>query len=80
MFTGIIEHMGTIESLKANAEGGRLTIHAPAVAKQLAVSNSVAVNGCCLTVVELDDARFRLIFRERRCGRHRSASGKPARG
>jgi len=58
MFTGIIEHMGTVESLKANAEGGRLTIHAPGVAKLLAVSNSVAVNGCCLTVVKLDKERF----------------------
>ena len=58
MFTGIIEHMGTVESLKTNAEGGRLTIHAPAVAKLLSVSNSVAVNGCCLTVVGLDKERF----------------------
>lgn len=58
MFTGIVEHMGTVESLKAIAEGGRLTIHAPNLAKQVAVSNSVAVNGCCLTVVELDQERF----------------------
>ena len=58
MFTGIIEHLGTVESLKANADGGRLTIHAPSLANDLAVSNSVAVNGCCLTVVELDKERF----------------------
>lgn len=58
MFTGIIEHMGTVESLKTNAEGGRLTIHAPAVAGKLAVSNSIAVDGCCLTVVALDNERF----------------------
>jgi riboflavin synthase len=58
MFTGIIEHMGHVESLKAAPEGGRLTIHAPAVAKLVAVSNSVAVNGCCLTVVALDGERF----------------------
>jgi riboflavin synthase len=58
MFTGIIEHMGTVESLKAGTEGGRLTIFAPDVAKLLALSNSVAVNGCCLTVVELDKERF----------------------
>ncbi|HUI50664.1 MAG TPA: riboflavin synthase [Terriglobales bacterium] len=58
MFTGIIEHLGTVESLKANADGGRLTIHAPSFANHLAVSNSVAVNGCCLTVVELDKERF----------------------
>jgi riboflavin synthase len=58
MFTGIIEHMGTVASLKTNAEGGRVTIHAPGVAKLLAVSNSIAVNGCCLTVVDLDMESF----------------------
>jgi riboflavin synthase len=58
MFTGIIEHMGTVESLKANAEGGRLTVHAPGVAGELAVSNSIAVDGCCLTVVALAGEHF----------------------
>ena len=58
MFTGIIEHLGTVESLKANAEGGRLKIHAPSVAKHLEISKSVAVNGCCLTVVEVDHEYF----------------------
>lgn len=58
MFTGIIEHMGTVASLQASGEGGRLTIHAASVAKLLAVSNSIAVNGCCLTVVELDKENF----------------------
>jgi riboflavin synthase len=58
MFTGIIEHSGTIESLALHADGGRVTIHAPAVAPHLAISNSIAVNGCCLTVVTLDKERF----------------------
>jgi riboflavin synthase len=58
MFTGIVEHLGTVESLKANAEGGRLTIHAPTVTKHLEVSKSVAVNGCCLTVVAVEGERF----------------------
>jgi len=58
MFTGIIEHVGTVESLKVHADGGRLTIFAPTVAAQLAIANSIAVNGCCLTVVELDAERF----------------------
>ena len=58
MFTGIIEHLGEIHSLTLNEEGGRLTISAPTVAPHLAISNSIAVNGCCLTVVELDGARF----------------------
>ncbi len=58
MFTGIIEHVGSIESLGRGAEGGRLRIHAPDLAPSLAVANSIAVNGCCLTVVELDGKSF----------------------
>jgi riboflavin synthase len=58
MFTGIIEHFGIIESLTPHSDGGRVTIHAPSVASMLAVSNSIAVNGCCLTVVETSDQRF----------------------
>ncbi len=58
MFTGIIEHLGTVESLKANAEGGRLKIHAPTVAKLLEISKSIAVNGCCLTVVAVEGEHF----------------------
>jgi riboflavin synthase len=58
MFTGIIEHLGTIESLSLKDDGGRVTIHAPTLASKLAVSNSIAVNGCCLTIVSVDSDRF----------------------
>lgn len=58
MFSGIIEHLGTIESLELHSDGGRLTVHAPTVAPHLAVSNSIAVNGCCLTVVAKDKEHF----------------------
>jgi riboflavin synthase len=58
MFTGIIEHFGTIESLTVGDAGGRVTIHAPTLAGSLGVSNSIAVNGCCLTVVSLENGRF----------------------
>lgn len=58
MFTGIVENLGILESLKLNAAGGRLTIDAPNVAPNLAISNSIAVNGCCLTVVELTSKHF----------------------
>jgi len=58
MFTGIIEHLGTIEALDLTHDGGRVTIHAPSVAPSLVVSNSIAVNGCCLTIVDLHHARF----------------------
>jgi riboflavin synthase len=58
MFTGIIEHLGTIESLELQSDGGRLRIHAPSLATHLEVSNSVAVNGCCLTVVDTQKQSF----------------------
>ncbi len=58
MFTGIIEHLGTVDSLNLHADGGRLTIHAPTVAPRLAVANSIAVDGCCLTVVALENGKF----------------------
>jgi riboflavin synthase len=58
MFTGIIEHLGEIESLSLRGDCGRVTIHAPTLASTLAVSNSIAVNGCCLTIVSIDKDRF----------------------
>jgi riboflavin synthase len=58
MFTGIIQHLGTIESLALQNDGGRVTIHAPTLAPKLVVSNSIAVNGCCLTIVSVDKDRF----------------------
>ncbi len=58
MFTGIIEHFGTIESLELQNDGGRVTIHAPTLASKLAVSNSIAVNGCCLTIVSVYSDHF----------------------
>jgi len=58
VFTGIIENLGTIETLDLKPEGGRVRIHAPSLAPSLAVSNSIAVNGCCLTIVDLRNYRF----------------------
>jgi len=58
MFTGIIEHLGTIEALSLQNDGGRVTIQAPTLATKLAASNSIAVNGCCLTITSVDKDRF----------------------
>ncbi len=52
MFTGIVEHSGVIDAFEHSPAGGRLRVRAPRLAPHLAVSASVAVNGCCLTVVE----------------------------
>jgi riboflavin synthase len=61
MFTGIIEYLGKIESLARTAEGGRLKIHLASVKKsapELVIGSSIAVNGCCLTVVAHDAKSF----------------------
>ncbi len=59
MFTGIIEAAGVVESLDLTSDGGKLHVRVPAeLAEGLAISNSIAVNGCCLTVVELRDGVF----------------------
>lgn len=51
MFTGIIEETGTVRSVKERASSIRLVIEASRTARDLAVGDSLAVNGCCLTVV-----------------------------
>jgi len=58
MFTGIIEQQGVIAALERSAGGGRLRVRSPALAPLLAISNSFAVNGCCLTVVEKTAEEF----------------------
>ncbi len=58
MFTGIIEHLGLLHSLELSDTGGRVMIHAPTLTGSLAVSKSIAVNGCCLTITELHGERF----------------------
>ncbi len=55
MFTGIVETIGTIIDIRAEPPGCRVTIRAPMIAKETAVSDSVCVNGCCLTAVAVDD-------------------------
>jgi riboflavin synthase len=56
--TGIIEHVGTVEALDLKSSGGRVTIHPPSIMPGLAVSQSIAVNGCCLTIVTLGKKQF----------------------
>jgi len=57
MFTGLIQDIGKVESADAGADGARLRI-ATALAKEIALGDSVAVNGACLTAVAVDEAGF----------------------
>jgi riboflavin synthase len=57
MFTGLVEERATVESVQAGSKRKqltslRLTLKAPRVAKDSRLGDSVAVNGCCLTVVK----------------------------
>ncbi len=54
MFTGIVETTGTIRSFEPNQEGARIELEIP-FASELALGDSVATNGCCLTIAELID-------------------------
>ena len=54
MFTGIVEATGRVANLHAAAEGGRLELDGVPFAADLSLGESVAVNGCCLTVVEFE--------------------------
>ena len=52
MFTGIIEQVGTISAVEPLGDSVRLTIDAPAILDGVALGDSIAVNGVCLTVAE----------------------------
>jgi len=53
MFTGIIEEAGVVESIKPTAKSIRLAVCAGEMARGIKPGASVAVNGCCLTVVKI---------------------------
>ena len=50
MFTGIIEELGTVESLSHGTDPTRVRIRSPRVLEGISLGDSIAVNGCCLTV------------------------------
>jgi len=61
MFTGIIEEIGTVSEALVIGGGVRLTVEAPKTAAELRVSDSVAINGVCQTVVEKGTKRFTVL-------------------
>ena len=58
MFTGIVRELGRVASIEGGAGGVRLELDAPATAPTVGLGDSVAVNGCCLTVVGSDGGRL----------------------
>lgn len=57
MFTGLVQDIGSVESVEGGAEGARLRI-ATQLAGQIRLGDSVAVNGVCLTATEADEHGF----------------------
>jgi riboflavin synthase len=55
MFTGIVEELGTVRGVVPHATGARLEFQASVVLEDAHVGDSIAVDGCCLTVVERAD-------------------------
>jgi riboflavin synthase len=58
MFTGIIEEVGKLVGLERAAASARLTVEGPVVAEGTRLGDSVALNGVCLTVVEVQGSRM----------------------
>jgi riboflavin synthase len=58
MFTGIIEHVGTVISIEVVGDAQRLTIGAVGLALELELGDSISVDGACQTVVESSDETF----------------------
>jgi len=58
MFTGIVSELGTVHSAEPTNGGEALTIAAPTTCAGLAIGDSIAVNGVCLTAIEIEGDRF----------------------
>ncbi|PJK15993.1 riboflavin synthase [Chryseomicrobium excrementi] len=58
MFTGIIEELGTIKRVSRSQEAMTLTIEAETILQDVALGDSIAINGICLTVTSFSKTQF----------------------
>src|SRR6185369_2527776 len=58
MFTGIVEELGRVRSITPVSGGARIEIDATTVLDDAIIGASIAVNGCCLTVVKLGEGHW----------------------
>jgi len=58
MFTGIVEELGEVVAIERQSDAARFTIRGPLVTSDAGHGDSIAVNGVCLTVVDLVDGTF----------------------
>jgi riboflavin synthase len=55
MFTGIVEELGIVEAVEPQGDALRLSFRAAIVLDDVRLGDSIAVNGCCLTVAAVDE-------------------------
>jgi riboflavin synthase len=58
MFTGIVTELGAITSIVRGSGATELTVEAPRTAAEMAIGDSVALNGVCLTAVDVEPSTF----------------------
>ncbi|MGA2034401.1 MAG: riboflavin synthase [Thermoguttaceae bacterium] len=58
MFSGIVEALGTVVELRAEPPGCRLIVRHAKIAAETAVADSISINGCCLTVIDVAGETF----------------------
>jgi len=78
LFTGIVEAVAEVVAVEPSGPGARLVVTAPAIAAETRLGDSIALNGCCLTVA--DCAGGRLAFDAVRETLERTALGALAPG
>lgn len=77
MFTGLIETTGTLAATHERSEGRTSVIRAPEVAPELTLGESIAVDGCCLTVERVSGEAFEVFASPETLGRTTLAEKRP---
>lgn len=57
MFSGLVQDLGRVESIEVGPDGARIGVET-SLASEIALGDSIAVNGCCLTATTVDENRF----------------------
>lgn len=60
MFTGIIEEIGTINSIQHGPKSAVIEVEARTVLEGTKLGDSISTNGACLTVIEMSDSKFKV--------------------
>lgn len=79
MFTGLIETTGRLTRIEPRGDSARLTLEAPAIARELVVGESVAVDGVCLTVESLSGETFETFATSETLRKSTLAEARPGR-